>query len=206
MDGSQSKPTFLFVGNHSCLDFINTQIIVRGNLTDLLDTFDDLVAWLVQTEHLSKGEGDRMRSGLSLKEKEQALERARTFRATLRDLAEHIVRHKGVPRAAVTEINRLLSQRPGFPQIVQRGTKFEETVVSKAVNTDNLLTPLAQAASNLLCRGNLALIKKCANEACILYFYDTTKSHTRNWCSMQLCGNRIKVAAHYRRKKQEKGK
>jgi predicted RNA-binding Zn ribbon-like protein len=206
MDGSQSNPTFLFLGNHSCLDFINTQIIVRGNLTDLLDTFDDLVAWLVQTEHLSKGEGDRMRSGLSLKEKEQALERARTFRATLRDLAEHIVRHKGVPRAAVTEINRLLSQRPGFPQIVQRGTKFEETVVSKAVNTDNLLTPLAQAASNLLCRGNLALIKKCANEACILYFYDTTKSHTRNWCSMQLCGNRIKVAAHYRRKKQEKGK
>lgn len=206
MGRSQPKPAFLFVGNHPCLDFVNTQVIIKGNLVDLLGTCDDLIAWLVRTEHLSKTEGDTVRSGLSPKEKEQALERARTFRATLRDLAEHIVRRKGVPRAAVTEINRLLSQRPGYPQIVQRGTEFEETVVLKAVDTGNLLTTLARAASDLLCRGNLALVKKCANEACILYFYDTTKSHTRNWCSMQLCGNRIKVAAHYRRMKQGKGK
>ena len=206
MDRSQTKPAFLFVGNHPCLDFINTQMIIKGNLIDLFETCDDLIVWLVQTEHLSKTEGDTLRSGLNRKDKEQALERARTFRATLRDLAEHIARRKGVPRAAVTEINRLLSQRPGYPQIVQRGNKFVETIVSNAVNADNLLTSLARAASDLLCRGNLSLAKKCANEACILYFYDTTKSHTRNWCSMQLCGNRIKVAAHYRRMKQGKGK
>lgn len=204
MDGSQSKPTFLFVGNHSCLDFINTQIIVRGNLTDLLDTFDDLVAWLVQTEHLSKGEGDRMRSGLSLKEKEQSLERARTFRATLRGMAEHIARQKGVPGAAVIEINRILSQRPGYPQILRTKERFEQKFVSKPVSKDNLLTPLAEAASDLLCNRDLALVKKCRNAACILYFLDTTKSHTRNWCSMQLCGNRIKVAAHFQRKRQAK--
>ncbi|MBH0192038.1 MAG: hypothetical protein HP492_09850 [Nitrospira sp.] len=55
----------------------------------------------------------------------------------------------------------------------------------------------AEAAGNLLCRADFALIKKCGNPACILYFYDTTKNHTRNWCSMQVCGNRMKVAAHY---------
>ena len=206
MDGSRSNQVFLFVGNHPCLDFINTQMIIRGNLTDLLETFDDLIAWMVQAEQLPKGEGEAMRSGFSRKEKDQALEQAKTFRAILREMSEQIVRRKGVPRAAVSEINRLLSQRPGYAQIVQRGTRFEETVVSTAVNTDNLLTPLAQAASDLLCRENQGLIKKCANDACILYFYDTTKSHTRNWCSMQLCGNRIKVAAHYRRMRQAKGK
>lgn len=206
MDGSRSNQAFLFVGNHPCLDFINTQMIIRGDLTDLLETFDDLIAWMVQAERVSKGEGEAMRSGFSRRETDQALEQARSFRATLREMTEHIVRRKGIPRAAVTEINRLLSQRPGYPKIVQRGSKFEETVVSKAINTDNLLSPLAGAASDLLCRGNLDLIKKCASDACILYFYDTTKSHTRNWCSMQLCGNRIKVAAHYRRMKQGKGK
>ncbi len=197
---------FLFVGNDPCLDFINTQMIIKGRRTDLLDTFDDLVAWMVQAEQLTKDEGEGARRGFSRKDKDQALEEARNLRATLREMAEHIVRRKGVPRSAVTEINRLLSQRPGYTQVVQHGTKFEQTVVSEAVNTDNLLAALAEAASDLLCRGNLDLIKKCANDACILYFYDTTKSHTRNWCSMQLCGNRIKVAAHYRRMKQGKGK
>ena len=206
MDGSLRTPTFLFVGNHLCLDFINTQMIIRGNLTDLLETCDDLVAWMVRTDLLSKGEGDAIRMRLSRKEKNQVLEGAKTFRATLREMAEHIVKRKGVPRSVVTEINRLLSQRPGYPQVVRRGTKFEETVISEVVNTDNLLASLARAASDLLCRGNLALIKRCANHACILYFYDTTKSHTRSWCSMQLCGNRVKVAAHYHRKKLAKGR
>lgn len=206
MEGSPSNQAFLFVGNHPCLDFINTQMIIKGNLTDLLETFDDLVIWMVRTELLPKGEGDAIQGGLNRKEKDQVLERAKTFRSTLREMADHIVRRKGVPRSAVTEINRLLSQRPGFPQVVQHGTKFDITVVSKAVNADNLLTPLAGAASDLLCRGNLGLIKKCANDACILYFYDTTKSHTRTWCSMQLCGNRVKVAAHYHRKKLAKSR
>jgi predicted RNA-binding Zn ribbon-like protein len=33
----------------------------------------------------------------------------------------------------------------------------------------------------------------------VLFFYDTTKNHARRWCSMAFCGNRHKVAAHYRR-------
>jgi predicted RNA-binding Zn ribbon-like protein len=35
----------------------------------------------------------------------------------------------------------------------------------------------------------------------VLLFYDTTKNHARHWCSMSLCGNRHKVAAHYRRRR-----
>jgi predicted RNA-binding Zn ribbon-like protein len=53
----------------------------------------------------------------------------------------------------------------------------------------------------LLRMADLTLIKKCKNPACVLYFYDTTKNHARNWCSMQLCGNREKVAAYFRRKR-----
>ncbi|HET9574897.1 MAG TPA: CGNR zinc finger domain-containing protein, partial [Nitrospira sp.] len=77
---------------------------------------------------------------------------------------------------------------------------------SDAGESSRLLTPLTEAASDLLCYGNLSLVKKCRSNACILYFYDTTKNHTRNWCSMQLCGNRMKVAAHYRKKRKNEKK
>ena len=61
------------------------------------------------------------------------------------------------------------------------------------------LVLIAVAAADLLCHGDLSLVKKCDNPRCILYFYDTTKNHARRWCSMAGCGNRMKAAAHYRR-------
>jgi predicted RNA-binding Zn ribbon-like protein len=33
-----------------------------------------------------------------------------------------------------------------------------------------------------------------------LWFLDKSKSHTRRWCSMGLCGNRHKVASFRKRK------
>jgi len=196
---------FIFVGNHPCLDFINTEMIVNGKPTDVLESFDDLVSWLVQVNLLTKAQADVAGAELNHKESTSLLEQAKTFRATLRELAARIVARKPIPTSIITVINQFLSQRPGYPQLVRRKSGFEQRFHSAAAPVQNLLAPLAEAASDLLCQADFALIKKCGNPACILYFYDTTKNHTRNWCSMQMCGNRIKVAAHYQRKRNQSG-
>ena len=206
MAQTRASQAFLFVGNDPCLDFVNTQMIVRGALTDLLPTFEDLVAWLVKAKLLTEMEGESVSRDLIQEEKKRVFERAKAFRSTLREMADQIVRRKTIAGAVVTEINRLLSQRSGYPQIIQTKGGFEQKFVLIAARTDRILTPLAEAASDLLCHVSPALIKKCKNSACILYFYDTTKNHTRNWCSMRVCGNRVKVAAHFRRKRQAKRK
>lgn len=197
--------TFLFVGNHPCLDFINTEMIVNGEPTDLLESVDDFIAWLVQVNLLTKAQAEVAGAELSHTERTSLLEQAKTFRTTLRDLAVRIVAGKSIPGSTITVINQILSQRPGYPQLVRRKGGFEQRFHSAAAPVHNLLVPLADAAGDLLCRVEFALIKKCGNPACILYFYDTTKNHTRNWCSMQVCGNRMKVAAHYQRKRSQSG-
>lgn len=190
---------FLFVGNHPCLDFINTQMIVNGEPTDLLESCDDFISWLVQANLLTKAQAEVAGAELNHKECISLLEQAKTFRTTLRDLTARIVARKSIPASIINVINQFLSQRPGYPQLVRRKGRFEQRFHSAAAPVHNLLVPLAEAAGDLLCRADFALIKKCGNPACVLYFYDTTKNHTRNWCSMQTCGNRMKVAAHYRR-------
>ena len=45
---------FVFVGNHACLDFINTELVLNGTPADLLETFEDLLDWLVKSQTLSK--------------------------------------------------------------------------------------------------------------------------------------------------------
>jgi predicted RNA-binding Zn ribbon-like protein len=196
---------FLFVGNHPCLDFINTQIIVNGEPTDVLEGFDDFISWLVQTNLLTKAQADMAGAELNHKERTSLLEQAKTLRTTLRELAARIVARKPIPGSIINLINQILSRRPGYPQLVRRKNGFEQRFHSAAAPVHNLLVPLAEVAGDLLCKADFALIKKCGNPACILYFYDTTKNHTRNWCSMQTCGNRIKVAAHYQRKRRQSG-
>lgn len=196
---------FLFVGNHPCLDFVNTQMIVNGEPTDLLGSFEDLVSWLVLAQVFTRTQANAVRAQLDEDQMSSLLEQAKSFRVTLRGLAERLAASKSVPGSAITTINRFLCQQSGYPQLVRRKKRFEQRFHSAATPAQSVLAPLAEAASDLLCRTNFALIKKCGNPSCILYFYDTTKNHARSWCSMQICGNRMKAAAHYRRKRSRSG-
>ena len=195
------RQPFLFVGNHPCLDFINTQMIVKGNPTDLLGGCEDLVAWLVQAHMVDKVQAAVVMTQWGHEDQEQLFEQGVMFRRTLRDMVARIVARKSIAGSAIASINHILSRCPGYPQLVYKKGGYTRQFQSQAVQKDGLLAPLAEAASDLLCSGKWSLVKKCGNPACILYFYDTTKNHTRNWCIMQLCGNRKKVAAHYQRKR-----
>jgi len=42
-------------------------------------------------------------------------------------------------------------------------------------------------------------VRKCGQ--CVLHFHDTSKKGIRRWCSMRLCGNRLKVAAYAARQR-----
>jgi len=187
---------FLFLANQPCLDFINTDLVMNGQPTDLLSSFQDLVAWLVQAGLLTEKDAARIEGGGG----HDAMEKqAKAFRSTMRNMAERLAARKPVPQAALALINQLLRHRIGYAQVTRRNGMFERRYEAGFEDANHVLGLLAEAASDLLCTCDLSLVKQCQNPACVLFFYDTTKNHARHWCSMDLCGNRSKVAAHYRR-------
>ncbi|MDK2742058.1 MAG: ABATE domain-containing protein [Nitrospira sp. BO4] len=196
---------FLFVGNHPCLDLINTQLVVKGEPRELLETFDDLFGWLIRARLLPVSQAKAAKSHLNNEEAASLLERAKTLRATLRTIAEQVAVGGAVPGSAINTMNQFLAQRPGYPELLRTKEGITQRFHSLATQQVELLAPFLEAACDLLSSDRLCLIKKCANAACVLYFLDTTKNHTRNWCSMQMCGNRMKVAAHYRRSRTKAG-
>jgi len=42
-------------------------------------------------------------------------------------------------------------------------------------------------------------LRACANSECRLFLIDRSKPNTARWCSMAICGNRMKARRHYRR-------
>jgi predicted RNA-binding Zn ribbon-like protein len=198
--------SFLFVGNHACLDFINTKPVVDGQPIDLLASFPDLLAWLRQAHLLPEAESAKKleRRWAGEAKAQQILEEARAFRGTLREMVERITAGRPVPQEAVDAINEFLQYRLGHPQLTRRQDTFGREFRIESEDVHQLLGLLAETASDLLCTRDLSLIKKCQNPDCVLFFYDTTKNHARHWCSMSLCGNRSKVAAHYQRHREKK--
>ena len=111
---ARSRQPFLFVGNHPCLDFINTQMIVRGNPTDLLSGCEDLVAWLVQTHMVDKVQAAVVMTQWNRKYQEQLFEQGVSFRRTLRGMVARIVARKSIPDSAIASINHILSRSPAI--------------------------------------------------------------------------------------------
>jgi predicted RNA-binding Zn ribbon-like protein len=52
---------------------------------------------------------------------------------------------------------------------------------------------LTQSVSDILLSPDAARVKTCAVDTCRWLFLDTSKNHTRRWCNMKVCGNRMKA-------------
>jgi predicted RNA-binding Zn ribbon-like protein len=155
---------------------------------------------LAQSQTLNGQQGDDVLGNWKgTREAETALQNAVKLRTSLREMAERLVKGKTVPPSTLGEINQWLALQTGHAELKRARGGFEKRFQANFREPAQLLWPVAESAADLLCYGDLTLVKKCENSACVLFFYDTTKNHSRRWCSMSACGNRMKVAAHYQR-------
>jgi predicted RNA-binding Zn ribbon-like protein len=196
--------TFLFLGERLCLDFVNTEIVDGGVRVDLLRGFDDLVDWCVGAAVIGRTEATVIRRRwVETAEGRDAHRRAIAFRATLRAMLEDIAAGRGLVAPRVLDaINAVLDEGACERRVVRAGDGYEMRVRRIVETPGQLLAAVAESAATLLTTDDLTRLRTCQNPECLLVFYDTTRNHARRWCSMAACGNRAKVAAHYRRGRQ----
>lgn len=201
----KSEKKFFFVGGQLSLDFINTQVGATDEPVDFLPGFSDLVAWLQQAGTLDNAQAkSALVSWGQRPEAKQLLEQARKLRNVLREMAQRLVAGKTAGQSALDEINRVLAQETGYNQLARSTSGYEFHFQPTRSEAKHLLTPIAKSAAELLSAREPLRIRQCGNPACTLYYYDTSKNRTRRWCSMAICGNRMKAAAFYQRAQKKK--
>jgi len=52
---------------------------------------------------------------------------------------------------------------------------------------------LTRSTSDLMISEQMSRLRSCDNLECRWLFLDTSKNHTRRWCDMKVCGNRMKA-------------
>jgi predicted RNA-binding Zn ribbon-like protein len=104
-----------------------------------------------------------------------------------------------VHRAVLDELNHLMAEHPMLTRLKASGDASTTELWFDPRRLEDLFAPLAHGAAMLFADADRNRVRKCGR--CVLHFCDTSKKGTRRWCSMQLCGNRLKVAAYAARRR-----
>lgn len=191
---------FLFVGNHLALDFLNTRPIQNGEPMELLPDFGALLRWFQAAGLLSsRGAASLQRQSGESSAARRTVEAMREFREKLRSAILAWEHGDDVHGSTIAELNRLLAAHPMLNKLLAIGETPSMELWFEPRQPEDLFAPLAHSAAKLFADGDRHRVRKCGQ--CVLHFYDTSKKGTRRWCSMQLCGNRLKVAAYARRQR-----
>lgn len=126
-------------------------------------------------------------------------EQVRAFRQEMRQMLTAVVSNQPVTATTIEVINDWLQYWRAQPRVTREDGGFEYQLNVVLTKPEHLLAQLAATAANFLTTVNLDYVKRCGNDECIRFFLDTSKNHSRRWCSMEICGNRMKARAFYAR-------
>jgi len=203
--GSEWKDGFLFVGNELVLDFVNTRPVQHAEPKELLEDFGAVLRWFHAANLLDSEQA------ASLERQCGGTPRAHKATETMKGLRERMraeilawEQGGGIRRSTVNELNGLMGVHPMLTRLIPNGAAYSTELWFEVREPADLFAPLAHSAATLFATGDRERVRKCAR--CVLHFHDTSKKGTRRWCSMQLCGNRLKVQAYAARQRRDKQK
>jgi predicted RNA-binding Zn ribbon-like protein len=128
------------------------------------------------------------------------LGKAQRLHASLHLTFSSLLQKETLLRDWVEPINDVLRVTEGHDEILQQQNgKWGLEFVAREGGLDWLLAAIARSAAELIAEGASARLRVCSNPDCGLFFYDTSRTRRRRWCSMSRCGNRHKVRAFSRR-------
>ena len=193
------RPDFLLLGAHPAIDFANTLVSLPGPDIEFLQSWQDVVDWLKETE-LSWGQNLKV----SESDAPQALEAIRNLRHAWKSTLEQIMAGDGVQPQFIKQLNRILCLDTFSETLGIEGKISFHLHRSRSLLEGNQLAQaiVARSIAEFLVTAEFKYLRRCANtDSCVLVFYDTTKNHRRQWCSNSMCGNRFKVAEFRRRQR-----
>ncbi|MFJ2682396.1 CGNR zinc finger domain-containing protein [Pseudomonas sp. NPDC087342] len=196
----------IFVADAPALDFLNSIATPIDEPVDWIDDGAGWLDWLKQSGWVEDAVLERLQAQAMPGELENVAAQARSLREWFRGF---VLKYKGKPLDAsvLTELdalNRLLERDEKYTQITLQ-TGDTPTLAAQLQrrwrSPDSLLLPLGDVLAQFVSTEDFSNVKCCEGHACTLMFVDHTRGRKRRWCSMAVCGNRAKAAAHRERQK-----
>lgn len=198
-------PEPVLVGDHLAMNLLNSIEVASKAETDCLRDGVGLVRWLEAAGAVTADNAATLYS-FGPPALDQVARDAVELREWFRGLMDPVGGFKLTSsKHQLHPLNLILQEDDSYRQLTVSAGPVADcghhaglTVrrVNRWRNARQMLQPLAGAIADLFALEDLGLVRSCEGPTCSLVFIDRTKSHKRRWCSMAVCGNRSKAAAH----------
>jgi predicted RNA-binding Zn ribbon-like protein len=205
----EEKHRFELDGGTVSLDFVNTVSGMRSSSKprDRLQGYPDIVYWAEQVGLLDPKRAAVLYAAASKEPGRAAAAHGLAIRRreALHDVALAAVDGQPTPAAALEIVNGWIAEALAHRRFRAKGTgKFQAELVDDG-DLLAFLRPVALDAAELLehevSEGLVGVCEERLVGRCAWLFLDSTRNHSRRFCSMKECGNRAKQRRHYQRAK-----
>lgn len=183
------------------LEFPNTLVWRRSaHPIEVLTGYAELAGWCRSVGLLPERE-----AALLLAEAERspgeatlALARSVELREVLHGVFAAVARGVAADPAGLAHLSSVLAEGMARATVSAAGEGYRWGWPDEGALASPLWA-IARSAVDLLVGGELDRVKQCPGPSCGWLFVDASRNRSRRWCASKLCGNRARVAAHYRR-------
>lgn len=206
--GAVGQVAFDLCGGHPVLDFVNS-LDNRFNdgrgCVEGLQSYDDLLRFTRETRLLDPAQIAQVERTAVPSEGVRALRAARALRESLAAIIYAILAARPPPADQLEALERHFLAADRHRELCWRQDATRETGLAwswrqeEEGDAELPVWVLALAARDLLLSPEVGRVRACEAETCRWLFLDNSKSHTRRWCKMKVCGNRVKARRYQAR-------
>jgi predicted RNA-binding Zn ribbon-like protein len=195
MQSGQQDRTFQLIAGDAALDLVNTLDwrFRESGPEELIWSYDDLVSFAEQSKLLSAKQAKQLKGETSAYAGDRVLAEARELREALADSIYSSLGGLNVSGAPLKTLEKFFQAARAQTRLVRDGARLRWDWVGAETKAEFPMWALTRAAARLMLSEGAVRVRACDNPECRWLFLDTSKNHTRRWCDMKICGNRMKA-------------
>jgi len=197
----ESVKEFQLLAGNTSLDLVNTldNRFRETGADELLVNYDDLLRFVQQAGLLTAGQARRLSRATGVDaERLRVLEQVKELREALAGVAYALLTEEELPKPEIHLLQKYFHRANAARLLGDDGKRL----VWSWPKREELSAPLwllAQEGEKLFLSEQAERLRCCASDTCRWLFLDASKNHTRRWCDMKICGNRMKARRYQAR-------
>lgn len=191
----ETKPFELIAGN-AALDLVNTldwRFREEPPPEELLKGYDDLAHFMEQSGFINDALARRLIRNVSESKAAQVVAAVRELREAAAKVLYAALEGDDPPPSSVKALERFFRVARESQHLFWAGDKLAWELAQSPALPELPLWMLSLSVAELMTSDEMHLLRECGNAECRWLFLDTSKNHTRRWCDMKICGNRMKA-------------
>jgi predicted RNA-binding Zn ribbon-like protein len=195
MSSGLEDRTFELIAGDPALDLVNTldwRFRTSGD-DELLTDYRALVGFCEQSGVLTAKQARGLRRAVDERVGEKVLGAARDLREAAADFFYAELEERKAAGGTVATLEEMFRDARRQQRLRRSDAGLLWDWTEGEVAAELPVWALALRAEALMMSERLQALRECGNQECRWLFLDTSKNHTRRWCDMKVCGNRMKA-------------